>query len=276
MRQHQEQQPSSGAYHGTWEAPDNILERLSDALMQLVADDAAPFHLTERDTLRMAANALGRVQTLLLEGPVYPNQLSSPKPSTKLQPTAKSHARQRLPVPPPGYGEFDLSAVAFGKAKGKGKSKGFKGKGYSESRKRKLSESLLLEYQEGEYGQQLVSMESVPYEKRAAVFQNKLKKLVDGGELEKANAIIEEAHVKQIPGVSLKLNWLVQAYAQAKQPAVAASFCERMEPEFGVRPSWRTYKLLVDGFAADGDAESAGAWHNKMIENGFDPDVRSD
>jgi pentatricopeptide repeat protein len=119
-------------------------------------------------------------------------------------------------------------------------------------------------------------MNSIPYQKRKMLLQSKLKSLVDEGELGKARAVIEEAHAARIPGLNAqKFNWLVLAYVQAKQPEAAACFAERMEPEFGVKPSQRTFVHLVDGFAAAGDMESARAWYNKMQESGFDPDIRS-
>jgi len=108
------------------------------------------------------------------------------------------------------------------------------------------------------------------------ILQTKLKSLVDDGELGKALTLIEEAHTQGMPGLNAqKFDWLVHAYAQAKQPAFAASLVERMEPKFGVKPSQRTFVHLVDAFAAIGDTKSASAWYDRMQKSGFYPDIRS-
>ena len=87
--------------------------------------------------------------------------------------------------------------------------------GPPDSRKRKFANI----EEQGDYGEQLLNMDSLPYQKRKTIFQNKLKDLVDGGELDKARALIEEAHAKKNKGVNAqKLNWLVLAYVQAKIP----------------------------------------------------------
>ena len=108
------------------------------------------------------------------------------------------------------------------------------------------------------------------------LLQNKLKSLVDDGELRKAQALIEEAHIAGMPGLNAqKFNWLLHACVQAKQPVFAASLVERMEPHFGVKPSQRTFVHLVDAFAAIGDTKSASAWYDRMQKSGFYPDIRS-
>lgn len=257
-------------HYVAWEAPDNMVET-ERLLLQVAADHTAPLHPAERHTLHMAANALGRIRMASAEGPGYPTPPPPPRPSTHttaqedqppegsqdggtwevLQPTAKQHARPvgppRPPEPPPAPPLAEARPPAG---------------------KRKFAET--------EYGLQLVNMDSMPYQKRKMLLQNKLKQFVDEGELGRARALIEEAHAAGIPGLNAqKFNWLVLAYVQARQPEAAACFVERMEPEFGVKPSQRTFVHVVDGFAAAGDMESAMAWYNKMQEGGFDPDIRS-
>lgn len=125
-------------------------------------------------------------------------------------------------------------------------------------------------------GPLLVDPSGLAGKKLESLYQNKLRVALDSGDLPTAEALVLEARYRNGVFVNAqKLNWIVHANAKARRMAEAATWVERMEPEFDVKPTERTFAHLLDGFAAVGDTAGAETWLMKMGEYGLTPDIRS-
>merc|ERR1712125_300339 len=81
----------------------------------------------------------------------------------------------------------------------------------------------------------------------AMKYQGPLKLALQKGDLKRAEMLLMEArHRFHAPVNHQMLNWLVHAYVKKKAPAKAGAWLERMQPEFDVKPTVRTFAHVLD------------------------------
>eukprot|EP00928_Gymnodinium_smaydae_P025198 TRINITY_DN20149_c0_g1_i1.p1 TRINITY_DN20149_c0_g1~~TRINITY_DN20149_c0_g1_i1.p1 ORF type:complete len:580 (-),score=75.64 TRINITY_DN20149_c0_g1_i1:230-1969(-) len=112
--------------------------------------------------------------------------------------------------------------------------------------------------------------------KLESLYQNKMQTALKAGDIYAAEAMVVEAwHRNGVNVNAQKINWIIQAHARDANLAAATEWFERMEPEFGVRPTERTFAHVLDGFAKACDPNGANVWLARMKDYGLTPDIRS-
>jgi len=145
-----------------------------------------------------------------------------------------------------------------------------------ESRHSQAASSVLTPSAFEHEGPPLVDPTGLPPKKCASLYQNKVRVALAAEDITLAERLVQEALYRH--GITLNaqvLNWIVHAHSKGRRVAEAAAWLERMEPEFKIKPTERTFSHVLDGFAANGDLESAEVWLLKMSSYGLVPDIRT-